>query len=459
VSFELTDIGKGENYGLPTALLDEVQNPEQAASAAKTAISGMSAEAKAAPEALTVLTSYMEESIAKATTRLATSSNILISKSTTSEMADAAHKAIAAIEAVQKDENIEMLRPLRSVLNIVAFKEEEMDITLDPSFLEIDADLIRIEAPTYSLTISKSFVQENASNGSFGIHVDYTPAVLKTASADPSFISKMWRSLTGNAAASSSGSSVNVSFGSSSSGNVTLSMKYEEPKEGEGIAVISDGASNMASKKNVITESLDAKIYHSGDYKVVVTTKDFSDMEKKTKIMRDAVEYLASNGVISGTSDTTFSPDMPITRAEIAMLMTKTIGYYREGADGKFEDVFPEDWFFSAVGSAKEKSLMSGTNTEGTIFSPNLNIPKDQIVSICARALRTELRYNGVKDMEETLSIYTDRGDLPDWSVPDIALARKVNLLPPSTKFDPTHIMTRGEVAVLLQRLYIMVWN
>jgi hypothetical protein len=234
-------------------------------------------------------------------------------------------------------------------------------------------------------------------------------------------------------------------------------MKYGANPE-KGVPVISDGATSIPSIRNPVTNNIEAKIHQDGEYKVVVSYIDFTDVEKKAKEMKDAVEYLAANGVITGTSEKTFSPDLPISRAEIAMLMTKTIGYYKEGADGHFLDVHPGDWYFSAAGSAKERKLMTGTNPEGTLFSPADTIPREQIVAICSRALTAELNYVGMKDPHAEIERFGDADKIANWAIEDIALASKVGLIPPSADFHPERIMTRGDVAILLQRLYMLIW-
>ncbi|MDR1638103.1 MAG: S-layer homology domain-containing protein [Clostridiales bacterium] len=442
-------------FGLDTSSLESVIDSASALKAAQSAISSISEEARQSAAVSAVIATYFEEVTAKASTLVVDSPQIELGKDNLAKLVQEANKTIKSLQDVSAKANIELLRPLRTIVCVRTDSDDDIGLTLDPSLLNVGADLIRIESPSYSVTIPKNFVTQNVKSKPFEIFVTTEPQPIKTASTDLFFATNLRRVL-GKADANGS-TTVSISFDGQPGSSLNLSMKYgEDPAKG--VPVISDGTNNIPSIRNPVTNDVEAKIYQDGEYTVVVSYIDFTDIEKKAKEMRDAVEYLAANGVITGTSEKIFSPDLPISRAEIAMLMTKTIGYYKEGTDGHFTDVFPDDWYFSAAGSAKEHKIMAGTNAEGTLFSPKDTIPREQIVAICSRALTVELKYVGMKDPQAEVDRYADGDKISKWAVEDIALASKVNLVPPATNFHPEKIMTRGDVAVLLQRLYLMIW-
>ena len=114
-------------------------------------------------------------------------------------------------------------------------------------------------------------------------------------------------------------------------------------------------------------------------------------------------------------TDTTFSPNATITRAEIAALITRTLARFDPNADGGFNDVLRSDWFFGAAGSASRHGIMGGTSA--VTFEPRVNIPKDQIVAVSARVLSNEMRFR-----------------------------------------DPARTMTRGDAAIILHRMFMRIW-
>jgi hypothetical protein len=174
--------------------------------------------------------------------------------------------------------------------------------------------------------------------------------------------------------------------------------------------------------------------------------------------MQNAIRILAAKGIINGTTATAFSPDGTITRAEIAALIVRTLSKLDPNADGGFTDVSRGSWYFGAVGSAKRFGIINGASA--TTFAPVANIQKDQIVAVCARTLRAEMKYKNPANAEGLLAAYSDRGDIPAWGTIDIALATRENLVLKRTdgKFNPGATMTRGDAAIILYRMFMKIW-
>ena len=214
----------------------------------------------------------------------------------------------------------------------------------------------------------------------------------------------------------------------------------------------------VPSKKNPATEMMEGKIEGSGRYFVKNNEKNFTDISNKSREMQDAILYLASRGIIEGTSATEFSPDKSITRAEIATLIIRSLSKLDPNADGGFTDVLRSDWFFGEVGSAKRFGIINGTSP--TTFAPRSTILKEQIVAICARTLRSELGYRNPANVSGTLSVYTDSGSIAQWGLEDIALATRENLVVRRSDgaFSGSTTMTRGDAAIILRRMFMKIW-
>jgi hypothetical protein len=121
--------------------------------------------------------------------------------------------------------------------------------------------------------------------------------------------------------------------------------------------------------------------------------------------MQEAINVLASKGIINGTTSTTFNPDGRITRAEIAALIVRTLSLLDPNADGGFTDVRRSDWYFGAVGSALRHGIVYGFSS--TTFAPERTIQKDQLVAICARTLYRTMGYRYPADVNRILGAYT----------------------------------------------------
>jgi hypothetical protein len=251
--------------------------------------------------------------------------------------------------------------------------------------------------------------------------------------------------------------SLKVSFDPAVNGNVKIAVS-PLPGSTDFQAILNENNEAVGGKHNPITDMIEAKVNDTGIYSLRHNPKDFTDIMAKNMDMRKAISILASKGVINGTTPTTFSPDSPINRAEIAALLTRTLSLYEEYEDGGFSDVVWPVWYFGAAGSAKRHNLMGGVSA--TLFAPLVTIPKDQIVAVSARVLRNEMKYKDPADIDGTLSIFQDADSLAAWSRTDLALATRESLFPRTGDmiFNPNMEMTRGEAALVLYQLFMKIW-
>ncbi|MBR4720866.1 MAG: S-layer homology domain-containing protein [Clostridia bacterium] len=86
---------------------------------------------------------------------------------------------------------------------------------------------------------------------------------------------------------------------------------------------------------------------------------DFPDMPN-SEPAKTAILNAVSNKILSGYEDGTVRPDSPITRAEMASIITRVCGATQTMDISKFGDVSPDDWFYSAISSAYYMGAFSG---------------------------------------------------------------------------------------------------
>lgn len=102
-----------------------------------------------------------------------------------------------------------------------------------------------------------------------------------------------------------------------------------------------------------------------------------------------AINYLASAGIVSGYEDGTFRPNQPITRAEFATMASKFDKLEKTG-DQIFPDIQDNHWAKDFVNSAYTKGWVSGY-PDGT-FRPQLNITRAEVVSIVNKMLERKIK-------------------------------------------------------------------
>ena len=100
----------------------------------------------------------------------------------------------------------------------------------------------------------------------------------------------------------------------------------------------------------------------------------------------DAVLWAAEQGVTNGTSSTTFSPDAPCTRAEIVTFLWRAEGRANAYGAVRFADVPAGAWYYSAVRWALERGVTNGTSDR--TFSPDAPCTRAQIVTFLYRDIQ-----------------------------------------------------------------------
>lgn len=100
-----------------------------------------------------------------------------------------------------------------------------------------------------------------------------------------------------------------------------------------------------------------------------------------------AVAWAVEQGIVSGTSATTFSPDAVCTRAQSVAFLYRAFGEKGNKAAG-FSDVSADAYYADAVAWAVENGVASGIG--GGLFAPDQDCARGQIVAFLYRAYRNK---------------------------------------------------------------------
>lgn len=100
-----------------------------------------------------------------------------------------------------------------------------------------------------------------------------------------------------------------------------------------------------------------------------------------------AVAWAVEEGIVSGTSATTFSPDAVCTRAQSVAFLYRAFGTRTDKAAG-FSDVSADAYYADAVAWAVENGVASGIG--GGLFAPDQDCARGQIVAFLYRAYQNK---------------------------------------------------------------------
>ena len=181
---------------------------------------------------------------------------------------------------------------------------------------------------------------------------------------------------------------------------------------------------------------------------VEVVDMPFTDV-KEEDWFYGAVVYAYQNSILTGTGETTFSPNGPMTRSMLVTALWRLEGEPEASGASGFPDVKPDAWYAEAVDWASQTGLVSGT---GAGFDPEGSVTREQIASIL-------YRYAKLKgwDVSKTASLqdFADGADTSAWATRAMewAYAEKLITGKDGNRLDPQGQATRAEVAAILMRL------
>ena len=121
----------------------------------------------------------------------------------------------------------------------------------------------------------------------------------------------------------------------------------------------------------------------AGSPKVENGKNPFTDV-KADAYYYDAVLWAVEQGVTSGTSATTFSPDATVTRGQTVTFLYRNAGSPEVSGTMPFTDVEADAYYAKAVQWAVQQKITTGTSE--TTFSPMSDCTRGQIVTFLYRA-------------------------------------------------------------------------
>lgn len=109
-----------------------------------------------------------------------------------------------------------------------------------------------------------------------------------------------------------------------------------------------------------------------------------------------AVRYCLNNNYMNGESETKFNPNGTVSRAQMVQVLYNLEGQpgYTSGHT-PFEDITPGSWYYNAVRWSEENGIASGTSA--TTFKPNAPVTREQVATFFANYAKFKNNYSGAQ--------------------------------------------------------------
>lgn len=140
----------------------------------------------------------------------------------------------------------------------------------------------------------------------------------------------------------------------------------------------------------------------------------FRDVAGPADWSHEGIDYCVRRSLMVGTGVGTFSPDMSCSRAQIVQVLYNLSGNKTDYSNYylPFTDVAPGDWFYEAVAWAYANGIVAGTSA--STFAPNDVITREQMAVILygyTAKFAPEFTGNAA-----SLSTFPDAGSVANWA-------------------------------------------
>ena len=171
----------------------------------------------------------------------------------------------------------------------------------------------------------------------------------------------------------------------------------------------------------------------------------FDDVQDETQYYFDPVYWAVDNGITTGTTPTTFSPDSGCTRAQVVTFLWRAAGKPEPTTTtNPFEDVAADQYYYKAVLWAVEKGITTGTSA--TTFRPDRTCTRAQIVTFLWRS-------KGEPEPTTTENPFVDVPATEYYYKAVLwAVENGVTTGTSATKFSPDSTCTRAQIVTFLYR-------
>ena len=198
------------------------------------------------------------------------------------------------------------------------------------------------------------------------------------------------------------------------------------------------------------------RLEHASQYAVVIDDESHEPVELPFTDVPEgywaynAIQYVYGEGLMAGTSDSTFNPEGTTTRGQIVTILWRlsdspVVNYLMD-----FSDVDPTAYYGEAIRWATSEGIVGGYG--GGLFGPDDAITREQLAVMLYRYAQHE----GYDTTQGGMAIreYADYEQISDFALEALNWAVSAGIIngTSSTTLSPSGSATRAQVAVILMR-------
>ncbi len=185
------------------------------------------------------------------------------------------------------------------------------------------------------------------------------------------------------------------------------------------------------------------------------SVSNFSDVASDSWY-KEAVDYSVNHGLVKGVTDSVFDPNGTMTRGQVITVMMRLAGYTAKDVSdltNPFTDCKDSDYYTPAVKWAVYADITTGVSD--TSFAPNAPVTREQMATFVSNLIKYYETYNQIKivDAESQAEAFTDADAVSTWAKESVEKLRTLGLaVGDSGKYMPQKTLTRAAGVTFLMR-------
>jgi hypothetical protein len=239
-------------------------------------------------------------------------------------------------------------------------------------------------------------------------------------------------------------------------GDATLVKGTDYTVSGSTVTIKSEYLSTLAPGRHTLTFDMSG----GTDPVLTITIEDsetplgawanpFTDVDESAWYYDD-VGFAYTHGLFTGTSATTFSPQMPMTRGMLVTVLGRLAGADTgKYTASSFSDVAEDQYYTAFVEWAAQSGIVLGIG--GNLFAPDSDVTREQMAVILYRYARF-MDINLPKKNDRIP--FADDAEIADYAREALYAMQEAGIIggKPGNIADPRGSATRAEVAAILRR-------
>lgn len=182
----------------------------------------------------------------------------------------------------------------------------------------------------------------------------------------------------------------------------------------------------------------------------LIDAPTFDDLDGDYAWAKDAVMKTQALGIINGKGEGIFAPGEAITRGDFAGFLIRTLGFTSESTEN-FADVPAEREYAKEIAAGKALGILNGVGEN--IFSPDLAITRQDMMTICARGMKLAQKLMAAE--ASVLDAFHDKMNVADYALESVSAMIQSGIIKGDDAgyLNPTGNTRRAEAAVIMERI------